>query len=277
MGKGIALTFKKHYPIMYKEYQRLCQTGKFNIGMLYIYRTPNKLIVNFPTKRHWRNPSKVEYITAGLEKFVNRYHDYGISSVSFPQLGCGHGELNWERQVQPIMEQYLKNLPIPVYIHLFRKSNDFVPERLDDDYAAKVGLERQRISSEQLWSDLMKLANGQIEKSYQLSLFNPTFHMTNEFILINSTSKEAVQIPVYREEVEDLWNILRVRGTLQENDIPEQIRQKGNGEWLMEILKQLPYIREVRLKASRNKQFIKGLIYDPDPEAKQNNDNDIII
>ena len=119
MGKGIAAVFKKLYPEMYKRYRRLCQEGKLDVGMLYIYRTLNKIIVNFPTKKHWRQRSQVEYIEAGLEKFVAHYGDYGISSVSFPQLGCGHGELDWETQVQPVVERYLRNLPIPVYIHLY--------------------------------------------------------------------------------------------------------------------------------------------------------------
>ena len=119
MGKGIAATFKQLYPEMYREYRQLCQAGKLDIGKLYIYRTPNKIVVNFPTKKHWREKSRVEYIETGLQKFVEYYADYGISSVSFPRLGCGHGELDWRRQVQPIMERCLEELPIPVYIHVF--------------------------------------------------------------------------------------------------------------------------------------------------------------
>ncbi|HLD94727.1 MAG TPA: macro domain-containing protein, partial [Anaerolineales bacterium] len=131
MGKGIALAFKQLYPEMYQEYRKLCEERKFTVGMLYIYRTPNKIVVNFPTKQHWRTPSRLDYIEAGLKKFVDRYQDYGISSVSFPQLGCGNGELDWQKQVQPLMEKYLKDLPIPVYIHLYPQDPDFVPERLD--------------------------------------------------------------------------------------------------------------------------------------------------
>jgi O-acetyl-ADP-ribose deacetylase (regulator of RNase III) len=132
MGKGIAAVFKKLYPEMYGQYRRLCQEGKFNVGTLYIYRTPNKIIVNFPTKKHWRQPSQVEYIEAGLRKFVEHYTDYGISSVSFPQLGCGHGELDWETQVQPVMERYLQNLPIPVYIHLYSRKRGLSCEAVDE-------------------------------------------------------------------------------------------------------------------------------------------------
>ena len=137
MGKGMAAVFKQLYPEMYQQYRRLCMEGKLDIGMLYIYRTPNKIIVNFPTKKHWRQRSRIEYIEAGLERFVASYGDYGISSVSFPQLGCGHGELDWERQVQPVMERYLRGLPILVYIHLYPKRPDFAPERLESNSAVK--------------------------------------------------------------------------------------------------------------------------------------------
>ncbi len=117
MGKGIALSFKKLYPAMFAEYQRLCGQKKLDIGKLFVYTTPNKIVVNFPTKTHWRLPSRPEYIEAGLCAFVAHYSDYGISSASFPQLGCGNGKLDWPTQVQPLMERYLHLLPIPIYIH----------------------------------------------------------------------------------------------------------------------------------------------------------------
>jgi len=88
---------------------------------LHVYHAADKIIVNFPTKKHWRNPSQLIYIEAGLETFVADYERYGITSVAFPQLGCGNGELGWEGQVKPVMERYLKDLPIPVYIHLYPK------------------------------------------------------------------------------------------------------------------------------------------------------------
>ena len=104
MGKGIALDFKELYPEMFHKYHQLCQDKKLDIGKLYVYRTKNKIVVNFPTKKHWRNPSQIGYIEAGLQNFVVAYKNYGITSVSFPQLGCGNGELDWDQQVQPLME-----------------------------------------------------------------------------------------------------------------------------------------------------------------------------
>ncbi len=74
-------------------------------------------ILLFPTKENWRNPSKIEYIQKGLQKFVDTYAEKNITSIAFPRLGCGNGELNWN-DVKPLMEHYLKDLPIDVYIYI---------------------------------------------------------------------------------------------------------------------------------------------------------------
>ena len=79
MGKGIAKDFKLIYPDMFRQYQRICEMGSFNIGDLWLYKTPNKWILNFPTKRHWRQPSDPKYIEDGLRKFVEMYHLYRVS------------------------------------------------------------------------------------------------------------------------------------------------------------------------------------------------------
>lgn len=128
MGKGIAYDFKRIYPEMFSQYQHYCENGLLKIGKLWLYKTPHKWILNFPTKRHWRNKSKVEYLEAGLEKFANTYDSKGIVSISFPQLGCGNGELDWGSQVQPLMEKYLRRLPIDIYIHHYEKTDKSIPE-----------------------------------------------------------------------------------------------------------------------------------------------------
>ena len=128
MGKGIAKTFKSIYPDMFKTYQKLCEEKKIDIGKLWLYKTNNKWILHFPTKKHWRSPSKVEFVESGLQNFVNNYADLGITNIAFPPLGCGNGELNWEKQVQPLMEKYLKGLPIDVFVYLYDAKDEEKPE-----------------------------------------------------------------------------------------------------------------------------------------------------
>ena len=117
MGKGIAKEFKERYPDMFKEYAELCEQGNLQPGKPYYYQDLlGNSIINFPTKKHWRSPSKLSYIVQGLKWFVDNYKELNISSVAFPPLGCGNGGLNWEL-VGPIMYHWLKDLPIEVEIY----------------------------------------------------------------------------------------------------------------------------------------------------------------
>ena len=116
MGKGIALEFKKRYPAMFESYKSACEKNKLKIGRLMLFYEADHWILNFPTKEHWRSPSRLEYIEQGLIKFTNIYVEHGITSIAFPKLGCGNGELNWN-DVKPLMEKYLKDLPLDIYIY----------------------------------------------------------------------------------------------------------------------------------------------------------------
>ena len=115
MGKGIALEFKKRYPQMFEKYKRACENHSLTIGKLMLISEYDHLILLFPTKEHWKYPSKLSYIEKGLKKFCDSYVQQGITSIAFPKLGCGNGELNWD-EVRPLMEKYLSNLPIDIYI-----------------------------------------------------------------------------------------------------------------------------------------------------------------
>lgn len=116
MGKGLAHAFKEREPNMFKAYKRICDQHALEPGKLWLWRGDDSWVLNFPTKIHWRNPSKIEWIEQGLEKFVSAYESQGITEISFPQLGCGNGGLDWE-EVRPVMEHYLSKVSIPVYIH----------------------------------------------------------------------------------------------------------------------------------------------------------------
>ena len=120
MGKGIALEFKKRYPAMYDRYRQLCKNGLIQTGKLWLYKADDgKWILNFPTKRHWRNPSKVEYIEQGLDKFVKTYKEKGIISIAFPMLGCSNGGLD-KNEILPIMQKYLEQcdgLEVEIYFN----------------------------------------------------------------------------------------------------------------------------------------------------------------
>jgi O-acetyl-ADP-ribose deacetylase (regulator of RNase III) len=104
MGKGIALQFRMAFPGNYEAYKRACERGEVQPGRMFIVPTGGltnpRLIINFPTKRHWRDGSRLQDIEAGLEDLVRVIRDEGIRSVAVPPLGCGNGGLRWE-EVRP--------------------------------------------------------------------------------------------------------------------------------------------------------------------------------
>ena len=117
MGKGIALEFKKRYPEMFREYESLCSKGLIIPGVPYYYNDlSGASILNFPTKDHWRSPSKLSYIISGLKWFRENYGSLGIKSIAFPPLGCGNGGLSWDI-VGPIMYLMLNDLPIEIEVY----------------------------------------------------------------------------------------------------------------------------------------------------------------
>lgn len=129
MGKGLAHAFKEREPAMFTAYKRICDQRLLEPGKLWLWRGEPSWVLNFPTKVHWRYPSKLEWIEAGLEKFVSAYEAQGISEISFPKLGCGNGNLDWD-DVRPVMEHFLGKLPIKVYIHDHTKDIG-LPEHLE--------------------------------------------------------------------------------------------------------------------------------------------------
>lgn len=117
MGKGLALDFKKKYPEMFMDYVLRCDRGEVKPGLPYVYHDKTGInIMNFPTKDHWRTPSKLSYIEDGLNWFINNYKDNNIESIAFPPLGCGNGGLSWNL-VESIMYKKLADLPIKIEIY----------------------------------------------------------------------------------------------------------------------------------------------------------------
>lgn len=102
MGKGVALEFKRRWPENFDEYRELCQRKALRPGKVFVHQNSDMLdrdswrfLINFPTKDHWKQKSKIEYIDKGLDDFLVQVGNHGIKSVVLPPLGCGNGGLDW--------------------------------------------------------------------------------------------------------------------------------------------------------------------------------------
>ena len=115
MGKGLALEFKKRYPLMFEDYKARCKAKKVKTGIPYIYRESVPWILNFPTKSIWMHPSKIQYISDGLRLLVDYHKEWGIKSLACPALGCGLGGLKFT-EVWPVMEFHFEQMDIPIEV-----------------------------------------------------------------------------------------------------------------------------------------------------------------
>lgn len=107
MGRGIALAFKEAFPENFKAYERACKHGEMLPGRMLVFKTDSltnpRIIVNFPTKRHWRGTSRMEDIEAGLKDLIRVVREERIQSIAIPPLGCGLGGLDWAK-VKPLIQ-----------------------------------------------------------------------------------------------------------------------------------------------------------------------------
>ena len=114
MGKGIALMFKEAFPGNFKKYEAACKRKEVEVGRMFVTATGAlmgpKWIINFPTKIHWRQRTKMEWVTEGLKDFRRVIETKGIRSVAVPPLGCGNGGLDWQA-VRPAIEAALGSMP----------------------------------------------------------------------------------------------------------------------------------------------------------------------
>lgn len=113
MGKGIALMFKEAFPENFRAYEIACKNREIQVGRMFVTENPvlygPRWIINFPTKKHWRQPSRIEWITEGLKDLRRVVVDKGIRSVALPPLGAGNGGLEWQT-VRPEIERALGDL-----------------------------------------------------------------------------------------------------------------------------------------------------------------------
>lgn len=241
MGKGVALEFKRLFPDMYSQYRALCESGQFKVGQLWLYKTPQKWVLNFPTKEHWRAPSRLEYVQAGLEKFVQVYSDMGIHSIAFPPLGCGNGQLDFENQVRQLMEHYLKNLPIDIFIYPDRKSQ-FVEHLNVKEMEAWLRSEPSNLPFGEVWQDLIAALIQQQE--YQTAEGQPFTARLNEKESALEIQTKTQKFKIHYDTLLSFWQQLRSHGFSMTYIAPGLDQELT---YLIPIFSQLPYIASVRV------------------------------
>ena len=250
MGKGLALSFKQRYPEMFEHYKITCEKHMLTVGKLMLFYEQDHWLLLFPTKENWRNPSKLEYIEKGLMKFVQTYAEKNITSIAFPRLGCGNGELDWN-DVKPLMERYLKNLPIDVYIYLGNHP-DVVPEHKDVKKTIEWLKENAKdMSFNGLKDDLQYLSSiipYSFEfqgKYYEMKYFDDTMHLS-----VQGTG-EKPRI-VEERHLYGIWDYIRTHSVFHCGDVSEIDKM------IYRLLCSTGYLSKIKLYNSKTDTMDEG-------------------
>lgn len=120
MGKGIALQFNQRFPPNFAAYAQACKRGQVHTGRMFITE-PGELagprwVVNFPTKQHWRDPSRMEWVVDGLQDLRSFLVSNSVQSIALPALGAGLGGLSWPA-VRGQIETTLGDLAVDVRVY----------------------------------------------------------------------------------------------------------------------------------------------------------------
>ena len=120
MGKGIALQFKQRFPANFAAYAQACKLGQVQTGRMFVTEsgelTGPRWVVNFPTKQHWRDPSRMEWVVDGLQDLRGFLVSKAVESIALPALGAGLGGLPWA-EVRRHIEAALGNLALDVRVY----------------------------------------------------------------------------------------------------------------------------------------------------------------
>ncbi|SKN08463.1 RNase III inhibitor [Mycobacteroides abscessus subsp. massiliense] len=189
MGKGIALQFKRRFPENFRAYEKACKQGEVAIGAMFVTETAQldgpTYIVNFPTKKHWRSPSHLSYVTAGLADLTKIIRERHITSIAIPPLGAGNGGLNWP-EVEPLIIAAFKDLP-DVRVVLYAPSGGVrsiaPPQHIRMTWGRAMLLEalrgylRQRKAAEP-WEDPTGVSHLEIQKlMYFANVLEPRLNL----------------------------------------------------------------------------------------------------
>jgi O-acetyl-ADP-ribose deacetylase (regulator of RNase III) len=157
MGKGIALQFREAFPTNYRRYLDACRNKTFHVGEVLVTEdtniaTGNKIIVNFPTKTHWKMPSEYSYIEQGLVSLKKEIETRNIRSIAIPPLGSHNGGLDW-LIVKKMIVDALGDLDCDVFLY---EPSDEIIEKMKSE---RVKLTPARAMLLQMFGDM--IANGE--------------------------------------------------------------------------------------------------------------------
>jgi O-acetyl-ADP-ribose deacetylase (regulator of RNase III) len=116
LGNGLAAQFRDNIAGLLGAYKEACENGSLLEEGIFVFNVSEaRKVLCMPTKRHWKLPSKIEWIDEAFGVIAATYEKHGITSLAIPAVGCGQGKLVWS-DVRQLINKHFKDLPIKVTV-----------------------------------------------------------------------------------------------------------------------------------------------------------------
>ncbi|RLA45935.1 MAG: Appr-1-p processing protein [Gammaproteobacteria bacterium] len=121
-NQGLALALRERYPAMAKDFRHYCHLDNPKAGGAWLWAGAGQVIINLMTqepasdkKGHPGKASK-KNVSHALKELSHIIAKEKITSLAIPKLATGVGGLDWD-EVEPLIQQYLGDLGIPVVVY----------------------------------------------------------------------------------------------------------------------------------------------------------------
>lgn len=121
--QGLALSLRKEWPAMYKDFRHYCKSTHVKPGALWAWAGPGgRRIVSLFTQeaayKKGEKPGKatVSYVSHALRNLRELAVKEKFRSIAMPRLATGVGRLEWG-DVEPFIHENLGDLGIPVLVY----------------------------------------------------------------------------------------------------------------------------------------------------------------
>ena len=133
-NQGLALSLREQYPAMAKDFRHYCQVSHPKAGEIWAWAgADGKRVVNLmvqdeaPSKQSKPGKATTHNVNVALRHLRALIEEENFESVALPRLATGVGGLAWE-EVQPLVENHLGDLQIPVYVYTTFKKGEQAAE-----------------------------------------------------------------------------------------------------------------------------------------------------
>lgn len=120
---GLALELRKNYPSMSKDFRHYCKQYNPKSGGAWMWGgVGGTRIVCLmtqeaaPSENSHPGKATTKYVGQSLKELAKMADDEGFRSIAIPKLATGVGGMEWD-DVQPLIQEYLGDLEIPVYVY----------------------------------------------------------------------------------------------------------------------------------------------------------------